>query len=108
MWNCDVKVEESYVDNHGCSPPEKWFGAVYGLVNFLSLLLYTRIFSTIIFIVALCKITRIVGKIAQFGVVKNVWMLRGHVVLATFDTIGSIFSAYYSVIVLHDSIRWKE
>ena len=64
LWDCDLHVEDESVDNQGCSKPEKWFGSVYGLVNFLGLILYTRIFSTIIFVVALCKITKIVGKIA--------------------------------------------
>ena len=107
MWDCNLKVDDK-VENMGCSKPEMWFGSVYGMIFFLSYLSYTRIFSVIIFTVALCKISRVVAKIAQYGVVKNVWMLRGHIIFATIDIIGNIVIMYYSIISLIVSIKWKE
>ena len=104
-WDCNINSD--VVENIGCSKPEMWFGSVYGMINLVGLLSYTRIFSVVIFTVALCKISRVVAKIAQFGVVKNIWMIRGHIVFATFDIIGNIVAMYYSIMTLQESIKWK-
>ena len=58
-----MKDANGKVFNDECSDPEDWFGSVLGVGSFLGFSVYVRIAAVIVFGIAICRISSLLGKL---------------------------------------------
>ena len=65
-----------------------------------------KLYALLIFVIALCKISRLMKNLKQFGVVNNACVLRFHVIFMTLDSItcfGVIIFSYYEIVINYNN-----
>ena len=63
LWDCVIKDKNDKIINDECSDPEDWFGSVYGIAYLLGFSIYVRIAAVIVFGIAVCRISNLLGKL---------------------------------------------
>lgn len=59
-WDCISKELE---ENRYCSTTENWIGYLYGYINMLNFIVFVRAIAALIFLIALFRINRLLGKL---------------------------------------------
>ena len=78
---------------------EEWVGDEFSFLYVMVFLTIPKFYAIVIFAIALCKISRLMAKLKQFGVVNNTCVLRLHVIYMTFDLIACIGSNFFCLYV---------